>query len=84
MDLLMEEWEALKHNEYKLRFKYPTEEEKTKLRVINRELIGKHRARRRAVRDQRDQVLQAVEKGEMDVDQLIQDLERLKRESGKK
>lgn len=84
MDLLIQEWQTLRQNEYKLRFQYPTAEQKTKLRVINRELTGKHRARRRAVRDQRDQILQAVEKGEMDVDQLILDLEKLKRSSAKK
>lgn len=84
MDLLVQEWMALRERDYKLQFRYPTDDEKTQLRVINRELSGKRGARRRAVRENRDQILQAVEKGEVDVDQLIQDLERLKRESIKK
>ena len=83
MDLLMQEWNALKQSDYKLRFQYPTDEEKKLLRVINKELQGKGRARRKVVREQRDQLLQAVEKGEVDVDQLILDLENLKRVSGK-
>lgn len=83
MDMLVEEWNALRARNYKLQFRYPTDEEKKQLRVINRELAGKGRARRRAVREQREELLRAVEKGEVDVDQLIQDLERLKR-SGKK
>lgn len=84
MDLLMEEWRALRQNEYKLRFKYPTDEEKKLLRVINKEMRGKGWTRRKAIRAQRDQLLQAVERGEVDVDQLILELEKLKITSGKK
>lgn len=84
MDLMMQEWSTLKQNDYKLRFKYPTDDEKKLLRVINKEMQGKGRVRRRAVRAQRDQLLQAVEKGEVDVDQLILELENLKRASEKK
>ena len=84
MDLLMQEWWTLKQNEYKLRFEYPTDEEKKLLRVINKEAQGKVRGRRKAVRAQRDQLLQAAEKGEVDVDQLILELENIKRSSGKK
>ena len=84
MDTLMREWEALRANEYKLRFKYPTEEEKKQLRIINKELQGKGRSRRRAViKLQREQLLQAVERGEVDPDQLILELENLKRATGK-
>jgi superfamily I DNA and RNA helicase len=79
MDLLMQEWGALRANEYKLRFSYPTEEDKKQLRVINKELQGKGRSRRRAVKQQREQLLQAVERGEVDPDQLILELESLKR-----
>ncbi len=84
MDLLMQEWNTLKQNDYKLHFQYPTDEEKKLLRVINKEMQGKGRARRKAVRAQRDQLLQAVERGEIDADQLILELENLKRISGKK
>lgn len=84
MDLLMQEWSTLKQNEYKLRFQYPTDDEKKLLRVINKEMQGKGRGRRKAVRAQRDQLLQAAEKGEVDVDQLILELENIKRTSGKK
>ena len=80
----MQEWSTLKQNEYKLRFRYPTDEEKKLLRVINKEMQGKGRGRRKAVRAQRDQLLQAAEKGEVDVDQLILELENIKRTSGKK
>jgi superfamily I DNA and RNA helicase len=81
MDMLIREWAALRNNEYKLRFNYPTEEDKKELRVINKELQGKGRNRRRTVKMQREQLLQAVERGEVDPDQLILDLENLKRGS---
>jgi superfamily I DNA and RNA helicase len=79
MDLLMQEWGALRANDYKLRFSYPTEEDKKQLRVINKELQGRGRSRRRTVKLQREQLLQAVERGEVDPDQLILELENLKR-----
>lgn len=84
MDILMREWEALRANEYKLRFNYPTEDEKKQLRIINKELQGKGHNRRRAVKLQREQLLQAVERGEVDPDQLILELENLKRGTTKR
>lgn len=84
MDTLMKEWQALRNNEYKLRFNYPTEEEKKQLRVINKEVQGKKRNRRHTIKLQREQLLQAVERGEMDPDQLILDLENLKRGTTKR
>jgi superfamily I DNA and RNA helicase len=83
MDALMREWDLLKQNDYKLRFRYPTDEEKKQLRLINKDLQGKKRARRRAVRATRDQLLEAVQRGELDVDQLILELEKVRRASDK-
>lgn len=84
MELLMQEWAALRANDYKLRFTYPTEGEKKQLRVINKDLYGKARVRRQTIKQQREQLLQAVERGEVDADQLILELEGLKRASIKK
>jgi superfamily I DNA and RNA helicase len=78
MDNLMQEWSVLEANGYKLAFKYPTEEEKAELIVINRELRGERRGRRQAVHTQRQQLLDAAQRGEVDVDQLIMELENLK------
>lgn len=83
MDLLIQEWEALRRNDYKLRFRYPTEEEKKQLRVIHKELQGRGRARRKAIKLQREQLLEAVERGDIDADQLILELENLKRATDK-
>lgn len=83
MDVLIQEWNDLKQNSYKLRFNYPTDDEKKQLRIINKELQGKGRLRRRAIKQQREQLLRAVETGELDPDQLILEIENLKRTTGK-
>lgn len=82
MEVLIKEWELLKANNYKLSFRYPTDEEKKELRLINKDLQGK-RQRRGRLRTQREQLLRAVEQGELDPDQLILELERLKRRGEK-
>ncbi len=78
MDVLMNEFRQLYENEFKLRFTYPTDAEKKELRVINKSLGGRAKARRRNIKLQREQLLQAVERGEVDPDQLIIELEALK------
>lgn len=83
MDALIQEWDLLRQNDYKLRFRYPTDEEKKQLRLINKDLQGKKRARRRAVRATRDQLLEAVQRGELDVDQLILELEKVRHTTDK-
>ena len=75
----MQEWNSLQSNDYKLRFRYPTEEEKKQLRVINKELQGKDRSHRQNLKLQREQLLRAVERGDIDPDQLILELECLKK-----
>ena len=75
----------LRQNDYELRFRYPTEEEKKQLRIINRDLQLKGKGqRRRSLRKQREQLLEAVSRGELDPDKLIQDLETIKHASEKK
>jgi len=77
MDDLIQEWEALKSNDYKLKFTLPTEEEKKQLWLINKEVQGKSSKRRRVIEAQREQIIQAAERGDVDVDQLILDLRNL-------
>lgn len=74
---LINEWNALKQNDYKLKFRYPTEEEKLQLRLINKELSGKRREKNKRLEVQRTLLLQAVERGEIDVDSLINDLKSI-------
>lgn len=79
MDGLMHEWNALKGNNYKLKFRYPTSEEKQKLWLINKEISGPKRAKYKRLEMQQDLLLQAAERGEIDVDHMINELQKLKR-----
>lgn len=79
MDGLIQEWNSLRKNEYKLKFSYPTKEEKQELRLINKELSGVKRGRSKKLEMQRDSLIQAAERGDIDVDSLIYDLQRFQK-----
>lgn len=80
MEALTAEWKRLKQNDYKLAFAYPTPEEKKQLRLINVEPPARKIARERKLKKQRDDLLEAAQSGELDVDALIEEL----RKAGKK
>ena len=84
MDGLIQEWDALKKNDYKLKFRYPTPAEKQELRLINKELSGPKRAKYKKLEMQQDLLLQAAERGEIDVDHIINQLQKLKTPRSKK
>lgn len=77
MDGLIGEWNMLKEKDYKLQFNYPTVDEKLKLRLINKE--SEARVRRPSKVDFKlGDLLRAAERGDVDVDALIEDLKNLK------
>lgn len=84
MDGLIAEWNALRKHEYKLKFRYPTTEEKTELHLINKELVGAKRGKHRKIKAQRDMLIEAAERGDIDVDSLISDLQKLQKPLSKK
>lgn len=84
MDGLIEEWDALRKNEYKLKFRYPTQEEKMELHLINKELVGAKRGKHRKIKAQRDMLIEAAERGDLDVDSLISDLQKIQKPRSKK
>ena len=84
MDSLTDEWSRLKAQNYKLKFKYPTESEKKLLRLINVEPAAKQTARERRLQRQRDELLQAIRAGDIDVDQLLNDFSSAGKEAMKK
>jgi superfamily I DNA and RNA helicase len=61
MKSLMNEYDKVKENDFKLKFTYPTEEQRKHLKIINRDLTTKERRR--------------VKKWEDDIVELIEDLE---------
>ena len=84
MDDLTKEWSRLKGQDYKLKFKYPTEDEKKLLRLINVEPTAKQTARERRLQRQRDELLQAIRAGDIDVDQLLSDFKTASKGAVKK
>ena len=84
MDGLIQEWDTLRKNDYKLKFRYPTLEEKQELRLINKEPSGLRKNKRKKIEMQRDFLIQAAERGDLDVDSLISDLQRIQKPRSKK
>lgn len=84
MDGLINEWNTLRLNDYKLKFRYPTAAEKQELRLINKELSGSKRAKYKKLEMQQELLLQAAERGEIDVDHMISELQKFKKLRTKK
>lgn len=78
MQGLKSEWERLKDSGYVLSFHYPSEEEKRKLKLINVDPTPRQAARERRLMKQRDDLLKAAQKGELDVEQLIMELRQVR------
>ena len=76
MEGLTQEWGQLRANDYRLSFKYPMEEEKAKLRLINVDPTPRQAAYEKRLRKQRDELIKAARSGDIDVEQLIKDLQR--------
>ena len=74
----------MKANDYRLKFTYPTVEEKKQLRLINKEISGKKKSKHKRIEMQAQELLNAVKSGEIDADLLIDDLRKLKESRGKK
>lgn len=79
MDGLIQEWQSLKSNDYKLKFRYPTASEKQQLRLINKEVPGRKKQTSKSLERQRDWLLQAAERGEIDIDDFIDSLQKFKK-----
>ena len=76
MDRLAEELKLLRENNFKLRFDYPTDDEKAQLRLINVGKTGRRRVKRR--RDLQA-VIDAVNSGELDAEHIIEQLKKASR-----
>lgn len=71
---LVEEFEKIKRRNFVLEFTYPTEEERKKMNLINREINPKERNLIAKSRSSLQDVLKALEKGEIQKEDLPQDL----------
>jgi superfamily I DNA and RNA helicase len=83
MDGLISEWESLKSNDFKLKFTYPSLDEKQNLKLINKELTGKRKSKEKRLKSKTNELFKAVESGEIDAEELIENIRRLQNSKNK-
>lgn len=71
---LVEEINAVRRNEYRLRFKVPTAEELKKMRMIHRDRTVNEKARIKKVEQSLKELLEMVNRGELTIENLPPDL----------
>jgi len=71
---LVEEFEKIKGGNFVLEFTYPTEEERKEMNLINREINPKERSLIAKSRSSLKELIEALEKGEIQKEDLPQDL----------
>lgn len=81
MDRLKAEFDRLKSNDFELRFRYPTREEREKLRIVHRDMTEQERKRLASTKKGLAELLDGLESGVItpeDLDEkVLQKLERL-------
>lgn len=82
MDRLTDEWRALRDNDYRLTFVYPTPAEKKELRLIDRDIVRRPSARLSAAERKAAALLNAVRQGDIDPDAIIESLKAIKAKRG--
>lgn len=70
MEQLRNEWQMLKENRFRLSFRYPSPEEKSKLRLINKDLSEKSKAQRIKYQNMLAEVADAIDRGDISIDEL--------------
>ncbi|RUO61789.1 helicase [Pseudidiomarina insulisalsae] len=70
MEQLKEEWLKLKDNSFRLRFRYPTIEEKSKLRLINKDISNKSKEPPHKYKKILEELSVALERGDVSIDEV--------------
>ena len=79
MRQLEEEFNRIKEHQFRLEFVYPDEEQKKELRIINRDLTRAERSKVKKKVDDLAGVLESLETGDVQIEDLPENLrERLK------
>ncbi len=74
MDRLADEFRTLKRNQFELRFRYPTEEERKKLRMVHRDMSLEERKRLKKRKEGLAGLVQDLEAGIIDSQDLDEDI----------
>ena len=83
MNALMEEYEQLKHNNFKLRFIYPDKEQREQLQIVHRDMTEAERNRLRGRQRSLSELIEDLETGVVHPEDLGDDLIKLKELLGK-
>ncbi|MCG7929951.1 MAG: ATP-binding domain-containing protein [Candidatus Thiodiazotropha lotti] len=79
MEALKQEFDEVKANEFTLRFKYPTENERKHINIVNRDMTEEERRRVKRKKDDLAQLLDDLEKGRVFAEDLgAEQLQRLR------
>lgn len=70
MEVLVKEFERIKAQNFRLHFKYPTEEERQKLKVINRDLTPAERSRRAKSRSDLKRIARDIRDGRLELEDV--------------
>lgn len=65
MDALTKEWECLAKDDFALKFKYPTDQEKAKLKLINRDMTIQERTKQMRLTRNLQEIIEALSSGEL-------------------
>ena len=79
MQGLVNEFDRLRANNFKLSFKYPTEEERAEIRTINRDLSNKEKMRIKKQSYELEQSIKAIESGQLKLDDISDDTKEILR-----
>jgi superfamily I DNA and RNA helicase len=76
MDKLVEEFDRLKEKNYELHFRYPTKNEREKLKIIHRDMTVQERKRLDERKKGLAELLDDLESGMMNIEDLDEDMIR--------
>ncbi len=80
MKLLQQEFEAVKNNEFQLKFNYPTKKLRKKLNIVNRDMTEEEKRKVRKVDDSLGELVQNLDNGNIHLEDLDSDqIQKLKK-----
>ena len=71
---LIEEWQTLANNNFSLKFRYPTAEEKARLRLVNRDMTVQERTKQIKYSRYLQELQDAMNSGQLDLDLVPEEL----------
>ncbi|RUO40433.1 helicase [Idiomarina aquatica] len=70
MEELKDEWQRLKSNNFELKFKYPTDQQKSQLKLINKDLSTSEKTKKMRYMRYLNELSEAITNGEIEPDEI--------------